>query len=325
MQIMVKKEDWQQQLVACWKEKADRTKDGSSMMTFLRQVCTNYGKILFETWINNDERSLSRRSDFQLSNCFGAWELISININRPNFNELCNVVQCLKHPLCACVDLPLIIAMQGTSSWEVSRLKWKECAIFSSNTCSTALLFSKKISNVKHSWCSWGCCTAVLNGTKLAASVYAPDSGKSSEEYEVFIKEFRTVLYAGRRQGASSTLQGIAIQTWDRTARTKRRSWITPVGRTFGVVLIKILVASRRPCGLGLSLKKKRKSQLDYILSPRTSYATVNNYNKEKFWSTGGHYPENADSARVWKDKTEKVKDESWLGGNQSAIGRSNR
>ena len=71
--------------------------------------------------------------------------------------------------------------------------------------------------------------------------------------------------------------------------------------------------------------KKKRKSQLDYILSPRTSYATVNNYNKEKFWSTGGHYPENADSARVWKDKTEKVKDESWLGGNQSAIGRSNR
>ena len=83
-------------------------------------------------------------------------------------------------------------------------MKLEGYLVYGSNMRSTALVISQKSSGVKHLCCSVGRCTAVLIDRMLVACAYAPASGQHFGEYEAFIKDFRNILYAGRRLGASS-------------------------------------------------------------------------------------------------------------------------
>ena len=82
---------------------------------------------------------------------------------------------------------------------------------------------SDRICNVQKSRRSEAWCTAVLFGSALLLSVYAPDSGKNFEEYEKFMDEGFCLKVVAREQDAALLHGDLNVELLDCGARTMTR------------------------------------------------------------------------------------------------------
>ena len=60
----------------------------------------------------------------------GAWQLISVNINRQCSSAISMIVEKLLTLVCAHTHLPVIFSIQETRSWDVPNLEWPGYVIY---------------------------------------------------------------------------------------------------------------------------------------------------------------------------------------------------
>ena len=130
------------------------------------------------------------------------WQLISVNINRQTSDD----IEVIKEKL-----LGFEHTRNGTPATVFSRdqivghsqfLSSKVVVCHGNKNDYASLLVSDKFSTIKRSWETEERCTAILFGTTMVMSVYAPDSKKSPEMYGECIASVVEVLREGRKGGA---------------------------------------------------------------------------------------------------------------------------
>ena len=141
-----------------------------------------------------------------------AWQLISVNINRQTSAD----IEVIKEKLFGFdrtrKRMPTILSVQETRSWDVPNLELKGFVCYGDKHGHPTLLVLEQFCTMKRSWESEERCTAILFGTTMVMTVYAPDSKKSLEMYKKCVSSVVKVLREGRRGGPrTSTLQLISM------------------------------------------------------------------------------------------------------------------
>ena len=81
-------------------------------------------------------------------------------------------------------DLPVILALQETRSWDGEEMHVPRFVVYENVSGLTTLIVSDSLCNSQGKWRSEERCAAVLFGFNIVMSVYAPDSGKDHEDHE---------------------------------------------------------------------------------------------------------------------------------------------
>ena len=122
----------------------------------------------------------------------GAWQLISVNINRQcSANVSVIVEKKLLTLACTRAHLPFIFFIQETRSWDVLNLKLLGYVCYGSNfglatlmVCGSVFFFFK----IKRSWRFEERCTAVPFGAVLVMAVNAPDCKKDLDVFDIHLE-----------------------------------------------------------------------------------------------------------------------------------------
>ena len=129
--------------------------------------------------------------------------MISANINNEQSSHVEIIAQrLLKYSTQP--DAPCILALQETRFWDTPCLTLPGFVIYGRPFGLATLLVSDRFFKIKRSWCTEERCTAVLFGSVMVMSVYAPDCKKELKIYEKFVEDAKKILREGRREGAKS-------------------------------------------------------------------------------------------------------------------------
>ena len=132
----------------------------------------------------------------------GAWQLISVNINRECSSDISVIAEKLLELVRTRAHLLVIFSIQETRSWDVPNLELPGYVCFGSKFWLATLLVSEQFCKIRRSWRFEERCTAVLFGTTLVMAVYAPDCGNNLGVHETFIFNVTKVLREVRCGGA---------------------------------------------------------------------------------------------------------------------------
>ena len=114
--------------------------------------------------------------------------MISANINNEKSSHVEMIAQrLLKNS--ARPSAPCIFALQETRFWDTPTLTLPGFVIYGSPSGLATLLVSDRFFKIKRSWCAEERCTAVLFGSVMVMSVYAPDCKKELKMYEKFVQD----------------------------------------------------------------------------------------------------------------------------------------
>ena len=112
----------------------------------------------------------------------GAWQLISVSVNRQCSSDIWVIAEKLHEPARRVLGMSLTWSCLGYACYGLA-----------------TLMVSDQFFKIKGSWRFEERCTAVLFGTTLVMAVYAVDFGEDSGVYETFMSNVTKVLREGRR------------------------------------------------------------------------------------------------------------------------------
>ena len=152
---------------------------------------------------------------FQHQRFCGRWHLITANINKESAVDVDHTVTRILSPEIVRADLPVILALQETRSWDVEEMHVPGLVIYENVSGLTTLIVSDRLCKVQRTWRSEERCAAVLFRFTRVMSVYAPDSGKDHEDYENSRRERRKFYCIDDGMGPNvSTLRSTSTSSW---------------------------------------------------------------------------------------------------------------
>ena len=101
---------------------------------------------------------------FQHQRFCGGWQLITTNINKESAVDVDHTVTRLLSPEFVCADLPVILALQETRSWDVEEMHVPGFVVYENVSGLTTLIVSDRLCNSQRTWRSEERCAAVLFG-----------------------------------------------------------------------------------------------------------------------------------------------------------------
>ena len=101
---------------------------------------------------------------FQHQRFCGSWQLITANINKESAVDVDHTVTRLLSPEFVRADLPVILALQETRSWDGEEVHVPGLVVYENVSGLTTLIVPDSLCNVQRTWRSEERCAAVLFG-----------------------------------------------------------------------------------------------------------------------------------------------------------------
>ena len=101
---------------------------------------------------------------FQHQRFCGGWQLITENIKKESAVDVDHTVTRILSPEFVRADLPVILALRETRSWDVEEMHVPGLVVYENVSGLTTLIVSDRLCNVQRTWRSEEWCAAVLFG-----------------------------------------------------------------------------------------------------------------------------------------------------------------